>query len=162
MKIVNNDTILELGKQAFTSERKRVNMNLHEVADDPLQRMINVLEPGTYLCPHMHKNPDKREIFVILRGSLLVCLFDDNGKVKSHVVLGRDEGNYIIEIPPATWHSIIPLAVHTAVFECKDGPYNPDDDKIFAPWAPAENSPGTLEFNKKLLKGLGLVFPDLF
>jgi cupin fold WbuC family metalloprotein len=110
----------------------------------------------------MHKDPDKREVFVILRGSLLVCLFDDRGKVTNHIILDRDEGNYIIEIPPATWHTIIPLAVHTAVFECKDGPYNPENDKLFAPWAPAENSPETLQYNKDLLKHLGLVFPDFF
>ncbi len=160
MKVIDNNKILELGNEALSSSRKRTNLNLHDSPDDLLQRMVNVLEPGTYMCPHMHKNPSKREVFVILRGSLLVCLFDDDGNVTSHVVLDKDGGNYIIEIPPSTWHSIIPLAVHTAVFECKDGPWDPDTDKLFAPWAPHEGDAEALNFNKELLKKLGFIFPE--
>jgi cupin fold WbuC family metalloprotein len=160
MKIVNNEKILQLGNEALLSPRKRMNLNLHSNAADPLQRMVNVLEPGTYLRPHMHKDPEKREVFVILRGSLLVCLFDDKGEIIHHVVLDKDEGNYIIEISPSTWHTILPLAVHTAVFECKDGPYDPETDKLFAQWAPEEGAPEALEFNKQLLKKLDFIFPE--
>jgi len=160
MKIVNNEMILQLGNEALLLSRKRMNLNLHSNANDPLQRMVNVLEPGAYLRPHMHKNPEKREVFVILRGSLLVCLFDDKGEVMQHIVLDKESGNYIIEIPPSTWHTILPLAVHTAVFECKDGPYNPETDKMFAPWAPDEGTTEALDFNKQLLKKLGFIFPE--
>jgi len=38
----------------------------------------------------------------------------------------------------------------------KDGPYNPADDKHFANWAPCENSPDALEFNRKIRAFLGL------
>ena len=160
MKIINNDKILQLGNEALMSQRKRMNFNLHDDAGDVMQRMIIVLEPGTYLRPHMHKNPEKREVFVILRGSLLVCLFDDNGEIVNHIVLDKDGENYIIEIPHSTWHSILPLAVHTAVFECKDGPYHPENDKIFAHWAPEEGSPDAVTYNKELLKRLGFIFPE--
>ncbi len=162
MKLINNDVIIQLGNEALLSSRKRVNLNLHEYSEDLLQRMVNVLEPGTYLQAHMHSDPQKREMFVILRGSLLVCVFNDSGSISEHVILDRDNGNYIVEIPPSTWHTIIPLAVHTAVFECKDGPYYPENDKVFAPWAPAENTAEALQFNKDILKKLGYAFPDLF
>lgn len=160
MKIIDNSKLLELGNQALSSSRKRMNLNLHDNANDCIQRMVNVLEPGTYLCPHMHHHPEKREVFVILRGSLLVCIFNDVGEITNHVVLDKDGGNFIIEIPPSTWHTIIPLAVHTAVFECKDGPYDPATDKIFAPWAPKEGENEALQFNKELLKKLGFMFPE--
>jgi cupin fold WbuC family metalloprotein len=160
MIVINNSKILELGQKALESERKRINFNLHSSYEDPLQRIVNVLEPGTYICPHMHQNPDKREIFVILRGSLLVCTFNNNGDVKDYLVLGNEAGNYIVEISSSTWHTIIPLAVHTAVFECKDGPYQVESDKVFAPWAPAEGDPAAMKFNNELLKKLGFVFPE--
>jgi cupin fold WbuC family metalloprotein len=162
MKIIDNECIVALGKEAAQSSRKRINFNLHETPDDTLQRMIHVLQPGTYLCPHMHKAPLKREVFVIVRGSLLVCIFDKNGNIEHHVLLDHASGNFLIEIPAATYHTIIPLAVNTCVFECKDGPYNPDTDKIFAPWAPMEGEQGALEFNKQLLKQLDYMFPEFF
>lgn len=161
MKIINNAKILELGALALNSDRKRTMFNLHSSPDDPLQRMVNVLEPGTYLCPHKHSNPEKREIFVILRGLLLICMFSKRGKVQDYIFIGKDSGNYIAEIASSTWHTIIPLAIHTAVFECKDGPYDPETDKIFAPWAPLEGDPDAQQFNRNLLDSLGIIFPQL-
>jgi cupin fold WbuC family metalloprotein len=161
MKIINNTKILELGALALNSDRKRTMFNLHASPDDPLQRMVNVLQPGTYLCPHQHSNPAKREIFVILRGLLLICIFNDKGLVRDHIIIGKESGNYVAEISSSTWHTIIPLAVHTAVFECKDGPYDPETDKIFAPWAPLEGTPDGLLYNKNLLDSLGIIFPEL-
>lgn len=160
MKIIDRDVLMELSHQALKSNRKRVSFNLHSEFSDTLQRMVNVLESGTYVCPHMHKYPSKREIFVILQGSLLVCEFDDDGNITSHIELNKEKGNYITEIDPEIWHTIIPLSVNTAVFECKDGPYDPGNDKIFPTWAPEEGDKNALTFNKNILDKLGFVFPE--
>lgn len=162
MKVITNSIIINLGAEAFSNKRKRTNLNLHENLDENMQRMVNVLQPGTYLCPHKHENPLKNETFVILRGSVLVCTFDDGGNIEEHIILDREKENYIVEIPPAKFHTIIPLAVNTAVFECKDGPYNPDTDKIFAKWAPMEGTPESTKYNEEILKTLGLKFPQFF
>jgi hypothetical protein len=42
------------------------------------------------------------------------------------------------------------------VFESKDGPYSPLNDKDFAPWAPVEGTSEAGVYNKSLLKKLGL------
>lgn len=160
MKIIDSTLRHKLASHAISSDRKRVSFNLHDSFSDSIQRMINVLEPGTYLCPHMHKNPPKNEIFVILQGKLLVCLFDDHGSISDHVILDRDSGRFVIEIPSGIWHTIIPLSVHTAIFECKEGPYDPKSDKLFAPWAPEEGSHDTMNYNKKILDTIGFVFPE--
>ena len=49
--------------------------------DEPVQRLLNALEPNTYLPPHRHLQAQKQEIFLVLRGSVLTFLFDDKGTI---------------------------------------------------------------------------------
>lgn len=137
--LIDKKLLTALGAKAAISVRKRTNYNFHKMDDDPLQRMLNVLQPESYVQPHKHEQPDKREAFIILTGSLLVITFNDTGEIAHHYLLNRETGNYGIEIPPRTYHTIIALEANTAVYEVKDGPYNPDEDKHFAQWAPAED-----------------------
>lgn len=77
LKIISDQSLSELSQKAILSPRRRLNRNLHEELADPINRMLNAFEPGTYIQPHKHENPDKREVFIVLRGSLLMVLFDD-------------------------------------------------------------------------------------
>lgn len=140
MKIIDSTVLNNLSAQAIASVRKRINLNYHEGAHDTLQRLLNAMEPETYIQPHKHENPDKREVFIMLEGEAAVLIFDDAGKVTASSILNRDTGVYIAEIPPRTWHTIISFRTGTVMYEVKDGPYNPDTDKCFAPWAPSENT----------------------
>ncbi len=130
-----------LYEQAVVSLRNRKNLNFHKDEQDPVQRMLNAFGVKTYVQPHVHLNPDKREVFVILTGRLLVFFFDDNGKITDHVILDREAGVFGVEIAPGEWHTATALVEGTVVYEIKDGPYNPLDDKNFALWAPKENDP---------------------
>ena len=65
----------QLSHKANQSPRKRMNHNFHHHADDPLQRMLHALHTGTYVQPHKHKDPDKREVFIVLQGSAAVLEF---------------------------------------------------------------------------------------
>ena len=56
---INDDLINGVLKKAQSSSRKRTNYNFHKSYDAPLQRMLNAAEPGTYIRPHKHENPDK-------------------------------------------------------------------------------------------------------
>jgi cupin fold WbuC family metalloprotein len=105
---------------------------------DPINRMLNAFEPGTYIQPHKHETPDKREVFIVLRGSLVVVFFDDFGTPTDFVLLDRDKGNFAVEIPVGAWHTVIALESGSVVYEVKDGPYFPISDKNFASWAPKE------------------------
>lgn len=138
MKIISELTLSELSQKAALLPRKRLNLNFHEELSDPMNRMLNAFEPGTYIQPHKHENPDKREVFIVLRGSMLMVIFDDSGNPIEFVLLDPKKGIYAIEIPPRTWHSIISLESGTVVYEIKDGPYIPISDKNFASWAPKE------------------------
>lgn len=137
--IIDNSLLKQLSDKAVKSVRKRTNYNFHKTNDDVLQRMLNILEPDSYVQPHKHENPDKREAFIILKGQLLVILFNDDGTIIEAHTLNRDKGVFGIEIPPRCFHTIIALEANTCVYEVKDGPYTPSDDKHFAPWAPSES-----------------------
>lgn len=138
LKIVNARLLDELTHKAAISPRKRLNLNFHEELSDPINRMLNAFEPGTYIQPHKHENPDKREVFIVLRGSMLMVIFDDSGAPVEFILLDPQQGNHAIEIPAGVWHSVISLSSGTVVYEIKDGPYVQSLDKNFAPWAPKE------------------------
>ncbi|MFH1594044.1 MAG: WbuC family cupin fold metalloprotein [Candidatus Omnitrophota bacterium] len=145
------DTFLKnLSAQAKRLPRKRINHNFHKSDGDTLQRMINAMEPGTYSRPHKHQNPDKREIFLILKGRIAVIEFDDNGQIIDHVILDTAGATKAVEIPPRTWHSLLSLEEGSAVYELKDGPYDSSTDKICAGWSPEEGGGEAGKFNEEL------------
>ena len=137
---INTPLLDTLSNRARTLPRLRTNHNFHHSSDDPLNRMLNAMEPGTYVQPHKHENPDKREAFLLLRGQMLIVAFDESGTVTEHVVLDPLRGHFGLEIPPRTYHTLVCLAAGTVLYELKDGPYDVQTDKIFAPWAPTEQS----------------------
>jgi cupin fold WbuC family metalloprotein len=151
-KIIDSRLLDEISSKAKNSPRLRMNHNFHDDLADPINRMLNAFEPGTYVQPHKHEDPDKREVFIVLRGSLLVVLFDDGGVPTKFVLLDRDKGDYAVEIPPKTWHSVVALESGSVVYEVKDGPYSPLDDKNFASWAPKEGDNGCATYLASLIK----------
>lgn len=133
------DHVTQLAKE---SPRGRKNYNFHKTYEDTLQRLLNAIEPYSYIQPHKHADPDKREVFTVLQGRLLVVEFDEEGEITDHCIIAPAEGTFGAEIPERTFHSIFALEPGTMVYEIKDGPYSPIDDKNFAPWAPREGDPG--------------------
>ncbi len=150
--IIIDETLLNtVSAQATTSPRKRMNFNFHKDLSDPLNRMLNALEPDTYVRPHKHENPDKHEVFIVLRGSLLAVEFDRDGNITSHITLDPKSGYYGTEIAPGIYHSVFALEKGTVVYEIKNGPYAAIDDKNFASWAPEENSAEAQAYKNKII-----------
>ena len=154
MIIINDELIAPITLKANASPRRRMNYNFHPQLDDPLQRMLNCLEPGTYIQPHKHENPDKCEAFILLKGKVLVVEFDNDGQVTSHALLEAETGTYGAEIAPRIYHCIIALESGSVVYEVKNGPYSPLDDKNFASWAPKEGENGCQAYMESLVKQL--------
>lgn len=150
LKIITNELLSDLSHKAASLPRKRLNFNYHEDLADPINRMLNAFEPGTYIQPHKHENPDKREVFIILKGSLVTVIFDGSGNPLEFILLNHLNGNHGIEIPPGTWHTVFSLESGTVAYELKDGPYLQISDKNFAPWAPKEGHPDCAEYLRKL------------
>lgn len=144
-----------LSQKAAKSKRKRAFFQLHDHAD-PVLKLLNALEPETYIQPHKHFLTDHQELFVALRGRLVIFLFDRNGNITDHVLIGPKEEIIIFEVPEDTWHTIWSLEKGSVVIEVIKGPYNKELFKEFAPWAPSEDDSAFLEYKENLLKLLKL------
>ncbi|WP_367026138.1 WbuC family cupin fold metalloprotein [Methylococcus sp. ANG] len=140
MKLFTAGMLTGLSEEAARSARLRKNLNVHPVLEDPVQRLFNAMEPGTYARPHRHSRPDGWELMVVVRGAFSVLRFDDHGRVVERVDLRADGGDCAVEIPAGSWHTVVSRLPGTVMFEVKPGPYSPIADKDFAAWAPEEGS----------------------
>lgn len=138
--VVDAALLAQKARDAAGSPRLRHMHRLHAADADNPHRMVNTLQPGSYVRPHRHLLPAKSESFVLLTGCLGHVVFADDGSFEAGdcVALSRESGVLAIDVRPGVWHAVFALVPDTAVFEVKPGPYSPVDDKDFAPFAPAE------------------------
>lgn len=124
--IFNKDFICQLLDRANLSERLRQNYDLRNSAEDTSQRMMNALQPGTRVPIHRHT--DTAETVICISGQLEEIFYEsaniDNSEFKeiSRFMLCPSEGNYGMQIPAGTWHSINVIEP-SVIFEAKDGAY---------------------------------------
>lgn len=137
---------------ARESPRKRVIVPFHRSDSEILQRMLNAVQPRSYVRPHRHLEPPKPEAWVLLRGELLFFTFDDDGGVRDRLLLRAGGPQFGVDLMPGVYHSFIALAPDTVIYEVKSGPYDASNDKSFAPWAPAENTPEAAVYLDALLR----------
>ena len=124
-----------------TSPRRRIIQPFHKNEDELLHRMLNVLQPDTYVRPHRHLDPPKSESWVVLQGAVAFFTFEEDGRVRDYFELEAGGEYFGVDLTPGLFHSLVVLAPDTVLFEAKSGPFAPANDKSFAPWAPAEDSP---------------------
>jgi cupin fold WbuC family metalloprotein len=156
MLLIDNDLLDELCAEAAASPRRRKNRNFHPHNDFPAHRLLNAIQPDSYVPPHRHLDPNKDETFVVLRGRLGIVLFDDEGNVIRSVICGPGDATLGVDIPHGIWHSVIALEVDTVFLEAKSGPYAPTTPEERAGWAPAENEAIAAEYLAKLRRVFGL------
>lgn len=136
--------------EASRSPRQRKNRNFH--ADDaaPAHRLLNAIEPGSYLLPHRHLDANKGETMIVVRGRLGVVFFDDFGAVAQSVELRPQGGVCGVDIPHGVYHTVLALTAGTVMLEAKAGPYLPLDEAERAPWAAAEGSAAAAVYMRSL------------
>jgi cupin fold WbuC family metalloprotein len=153
---IDQKLIRGLIAEACLSPRHRKNLNFHTHASDTMHRMLHAMEPDTYVQPHKHELPDKSEAFIILAGKVAALQYSDAGKVEDFAILSAASGVLGVEFAPRQWHSLIALEPGSVVYEVKDGPWDPADDKHFASWAPREGEEECRGFNARVLSEIGL------
>lgn len=135
------DELIQQGIQSSrASDRRRIILPIHRVQDAEVQRMINFLQPDTYLRPHKHPLAHATESLVLIQGAILFFTYSDSGEVESKHRVDSRPFPGVLDIEPNVWHSFKVLETDTILFECKKGPYDAETDKIFASWAPEEGS----------------------
>ncbi len=148
--LIDQGLLDSVSGEARHSPRQRKNRNFH--ADDaaPAHRLLNAIEPGSYLMPHRHLDANKDETMLVLRGRLGVIFFDELGEVQQSAVLAPDGPVCGVDIPHGVYHTIVALDPGTVMFEAKAGPYLPLDEAERAPWAPAEGAAEAAAYARSL------------
>jgi cupin fold WbuC family metalloprotein len=148
MKEITQKVLSDLSNKANLSQRKRAHFNLHEVLSDPTQRLIVAIEPGSYIRPHRHPEPNKWECFLVFKGSAVMLMFSEEGRIVEKTELVYGGPTIGVEIPHGVWHTLAATSPGTILMELKPGPYNPLLEKDFAQWAPKENSDSSSHFEE--------------
>ena len=121
--LINKQLLDEVTAKAKTSERLRMNFNLHDSLEAKAQRLLNALEPGTVLPIHRHRNT--AETYIVLRGSMKVLFYNDKKELTGESIIDPKQKEYGIHLPAGQWHTLEVLEPDTVLFEVKDGPYIP-------------------------------------
>lgn len=146
-----SDEMIEEGLAASReSERKRMILPIHRKQDSEVQRLVNFLQPETYIRPHKHPLDHATESIILLKGSIRFFTFDDEGNVLTDQVVTSIPIPGVLDIEPNVWHSFLVLEEDTILFECKKGPYDAKTDKEFAKWSPSEGHQTVEQWMKKL------------
>ena len=121
--LITQADLTALSLEAAASPRRRKNRNFHASNDAPAHRLLNALEPDSYVRPHCHLDASKDETIVALKGRFGVVLFDANGTAVEHAVIAPGGDAVGINIVHGTFHSILALEAGSVFFEAKAGPY---------------------------------------
>lgn len=148
--LITQQMLDEVAAEAAASPRRRKNRNFHRANEDAAHRLLNALEPDSYVMPHRHLDPGKDETIVALRGRFGLVLFDESGTVRTTAVLAADAPEIGVDIPHGTFHTLVALAPGSIFFEAKAGPYVAITEAERAPWAPAEGTPEALAYLERM------------
>ncbi len=139
MRLITQQLLDDLLAQAAADPRGRVPYRFHE-HQDPVQRMLNAITPGSYVTPHKHENPDKVELIAPLVGQAAMFQYDDAGEITELHIMSPASPVLGVDIPPRVYHNFVAITP-CVVLEIIQGPYHAETHKKFAPFAPLEGSP---------------------
>lgn len=125
---------------ARAAPRRRMNHNFHDRPAHPCNRLLNAIEPESYVRPHRHQGADKDETMIVLRGRLGLIVFDDCGEILATHELQAGGAAFGVTLAAGEWHTVVALEAGTVFFEAKAGPYLPLTPQEFASWAPVEGA----------------------
>lgn len=145
-RIITRELLDSVTALAKDSPRRRKNLNFHASEADASHRLLNAVEPGSYIPPHCHLAADKDETIIALRGRLGAVFFDQEGKVSEKAILAPDGDAVGINIPHGVFHTLVALEAGSVFFEAKAGPYRPLVPEEKAAWAPPESGAQAAEY----------------
>jgi cupin fold WbuC family metalloprotein len=161
MKIFSADYLDDLTAQAQGNPRQRQHRNVHQSYQEPCQRLFNAIEPGSYIRPHRHASDPKEELLIAIRGVMALVTFDDAGNVTGVLCFGSEKYGPDMaagaEVPADTWHTVIALEPGCVLLEMKAGPFDPNQPKNLAPWAPEEGSVWVPSYLNQLMQKVSSV-----
>ena len=120
---ITKELLDNLTEQAKVSPRLRMNFDLRNTPADTSQRMLNAIEPGSFLPIHRHRHSS--ETVVCLRGHLREVFYNDKGEVTEMIDLVPASECVALNVPIGQWHTVEVLESGTVILEVKDEAYSP-------------------------------------
>lgn len=119
-QVFDGNMLDELLRRANESPRMRMNYDLRNSEADTSTRMLNVMMPGTVTQIHRHKNSN--ETVIMLRGSMDMVLYTDEGVEEVRYHLGGTSGVWGLSVPKDKFHTM-EVFEPTIMFVGRDGAY---------------------------------------
>ena len=82
---VTEPQLAQLADAAAGSTRRRSHILLHADHQDQVQRLLILLEPDSYVRPHVHS--EQWEMIVLLRGRLDVLIFNQDAELAQRLAM---------------------------------------------------------------------------
>jgi cupin fold WbuC family metalloprotein len=149
-EIIDRDLLQHVAEAGAAAARRRKNYNFHTDDADACHRLLNAVEPDSYIPPHCHLDASKDETILVLRGRIGMVLFSASGDVVSTSVLEAGGERFGINIPHGQFHTLVALEPGCVFFEAKAGPFRPLQAEEKASWAPPEGGPEANGYLNKL------------
>jgi cupin fold WbuC family metalloprotein len=150
VKIITRELLASVSAEARQNPRLRRNHNIHQSDESRCHRLLNAIEPGSYIRPHRHLDPEKDEAFILMSGRMGIVTFTDDGKISETVLLSHDSGNLAVDIPHGVYHTALSLESGTVFYEAKAGPFRQLNEDEKGMWAPEDGTPQAQAFLKRL------------
>lgn len=151
-QIINRALLGRVTAEAKASPRRRKNFNFHLSETDASHRLLNAMEPDSYIQPHRHLDASKDEAIIAISGRFGMVFFDESGNVTEVVNLAPGGEAAGVNIPHGVFHSVVALEPDSVFFEAKAGPYQALKPEEKASWAPAEGEPGAAGYLARMKK----------
>lgn len=149
VQIIDAAVLDALTAQARISPRLRQHRNIHASYADPCQRLLNAIEPGSYLRPKRDVTVPRSKLLVALRGRFAFLRFDDHGNVKRIIPFAANDTDgaaTAVDVPPACWCTTLSMETGSILLEVRPGPFDPAHLGDFAPWAPEADADGASDY----------------
>ena len=130
IKIGHNE-IDQLIEEAKSADLRCARVNIHKSADDLLHEMIIAFTSESEV--KIHKHPNKRESFHIIRGRVQIQFYDEDlvEMIDKKVIMCSENGPYFYRMQDQLWHKVVPLSDICVIHEITDGPFILGQSSIF-------------------------------
>ena len=145
---VANSQIYNFLEDFYKKNFKTVRVCMHSKPSEKIHSMIILMGKNNFYAPHKHLL--KKELYHIIKGSMAVILFSNNGRIKKIVKLIE---NNIFITPVNVYHTMIPLSKFVIFHEIKSGPFIRKNNSLLPKWINKYSSSKDIDLFKKKVKG---------
>ena len=135
---INNELVDQIIGEAKQSQRHMARLLMHFDHEDPVQEMLIAMGRDCAVMPN--RSVGRSESLQIVKGEMLLIIFDDNGNVVKRVEM-RPAGSdkvFLYRLSSTPWHTMIPLSEIVVVHEALQGPFNNSSEPL-PDWVPGDS-----------------------